>query len=99
MTLIKQGDCEIRVLPFYPETLHCLEEMYDRFTPKASFQGMPPFNARTRRKWIKHLVENGDNYLAWMENRVMGHVVILPDHKMKDAEYLIFVHQAARGAS
>ncbi|MBW2095639.1 MAG: GNAT family N-acetyltransferase [Deltaproteobacteria bacterium] len=77
----------------YPHLLH----MYDLFSPKGKFQGMPPGNGEARRKWIQHLTENGQDFLAWEGSRVVGHGVLLPDFNKFDAEYLIFVVQSDRG--
>ena len=66
-----------------------LLDMYDRFSPKGKFQGMPPCAPESRRQWIRHLSENGKNFLAWKEGRVVGHGVLLPDFNKFDAEYLI----------
>ncbi|QTA83629.1 GNAT domain-containing protein [Desulfonema limicola] len=74
-----------------------LEAMYEAFKPKAMFQGMPPKDKDVAARWIKKLVQNGENILAWQKDKVAGHVVILPDYEKKDAEYLIFVSQSARG--
>jgi len=77
----------------YPHLL----EMYDIFLPKAKFQGMPPYNRETCCNWIQHLTDTGQNFLACREDRVIGHVVVLPDFDKLDAEYLIFVVQSERG--
>ena len=88
--------------PFEVRSCHfedylCLEEMYDSFTPKAMFQGMPPLEKEACRKWIKGLLEAGENFLAWREGRVVGHSVLLPDMRKGDGEYLIFVSRPNRG--
>lgn len=74
-----------------------LAEMYDSFYPKAKFQGMPPLEERVRQKWLEKLLDSGENFLAWQEDKVVGHVVVLPDFNRGDAEYLIFVSQSNRG--
>jgi len=73
-----------------------LVEMYDSFSPKAKYQGMPPLKKETRRKWIEKLLDTGENLLAWREHKVIGHVVVIPDTSAEDGEFLIFVHQADR---
>ena len=73
-----------------------LEDMYDAFSPKAKFQGMPPLKSETRRKWLENLLESGENVLAWREGKVIGHVVVIPDTHLEDGEFLIFVHQDHR---
>jgi RimJ/RimL family protein N-acetyltransferase len=73
-----------------------LLDMYEIFSPKAKYQGMPPGDREGRRKWIQHLTDSGQTFLAWREGTVIGHVVLLPDFDKLDAEYLIFVVQSDR---
>jgi RimJ/RimL family protein N-acetyltransferase len=75
-----------------------LSGMYDAFSPKARFQGMPPYDKDTRENWLKKLIIEGDNILSLQENKVTGHVVLLPDLIKRDAECLIFIIQSHRGA-
>jgi ribosomal protein S18 acetylase RimI-like enzyme len=70
-----------------------LAEMYDFFSPKAKFQGMPPLDGKTRQKWITKLLKDGKNYVALRDGKVIGHAVFFPDLKTRDGEYLIFVLQ------
>ena len=74
-----------------------LIEMYDMFSPKARFQGMPPCDKEVCNNWLKGLISAGENYLAWREEAVIGHGVMLPDFEKSDAEYLVFVNQYNRG--
>lgn len=74
-----------------------LSFMYDFFAPKARFQGMPPDEKIVRENWLKMLIRKGNNLLAWQEEKVVGHAVVLPDLIKRDAEYLIFVLQSHRG--
>lgn len=74
-----------------------LEEMYDAFSPKGKYQGMPPAAPDACRQWLDRLLEGGENFLAWREGRVIGHAVALPDLDRRDAEYLIFVSRHHRG--
>ncbi|MGD9364352.1 MAG: GNAT family N-acetyltransferase [Desulfobacteraceae bacterium] len=97
MTRIDKNGCAFEVKAYAREDYACLERMYDRFTPKAKFQGMPPFSKEVRQPWLRQLIENGHNFLAWSGEEVIGHVVILPDFNKRDAEYLIFVSQGHRG--
>lgn len=85
------------VKDYRPENYPDLVDMYDAFSPKARFQGMPPGEKNLRDKWIKGLVEGGENILAWRKGEVIGHVVLIPDFSKGDAEYLIFVNQFNRG--
>jgi len=85
------------VRAYTPGDFPHLAEMYDLFKPKVKFQGVPPLEKKACRKWIKGLIEAGENFLAWRGDRVVGHVVVLPDLDKGDAEYLIFVDQYNRG--
>ena len=97
MNCAEKGECSFEVRGYRREDRSHLEKMYDAFFPKAKYQGMPPREDETRRKWITGLIDGGDSFLAWREGRVIGHVVLLPDFNKGDAEYLIFVDQHNRG--
>jgi len=70
--------------------------MYDGFSPKGKFQGVPPVEPNACRDWIGSLVREGENFLAHREGRVIGHVVVIPDLERREGEYLIFVSQSQR---
>jgi GNAT superfamily N-acetyltransferase len=85
------------VKKYSPEDFAWLETMYASFYPKGKFQGMPPLKDETGRRWIKGLLENGENFLAWQHGQTVGHAAVLPDFTKADAEYLIFVSHPCRG--
>ena len=87
--------CKVKI--YRPKHYDGLVKMYDAFRPKGMFQGMPPRDRTTRIQWVDNLVVSGENVLAWLEDRVIGHVAIIPDPCKVDAEYLIFVNQDYRG--
>jgi RimJ/RimL family protein N-acetyltransferase len=97
MLQIDKGGHPFEVRPFETGGYPYLEEMYDGFSPKGAFQGMPPFDKEACVNWIAQLIKNAENFLAWREGRVIGHVALIPDFKKGDAEYLIFVNQSNRG--
>lgn len=70
--------------------------MYERFSPKAITQGLPPIDAAARYEWISKLLETGENFLAWKEGDVVGHSSLIVDRNKGDGEYLIFVEQSCR---
>jgi ribosomal protein S18 acetylase RimI-like enzyme len=96
MTYIDKKGSLFEVRAYGAADYSFLVEMYDAFSPKAKFQGMPPLKDETRRKWIEKLLDSGENLLAWREDRVIGHVVVIPDTRTEDGEFLIFVHQDDR---
>ena len=70
--------------------------MYDGFSPKGRFQGVPPEEPNACREWIGNLARCGRGFLALRGDRVIGHLVIIPDPAGIEAEYLIFVDQKER---
>jgi RimJ/RimL family protein N-acetyltransferase len=78
------------------EDREAIEEMYHRFTPKAMTQGLPPANDQARNQWIQILLDNGENFLAWREGKLMGHASIIVDKAGGAGEYLIFMDQSCR---
>lgn len=74
-----------------------LKGMYDGFSPKGRYQGLPPVDKAVSDIWIEKLIKFGRNHLAWREGSIIGHVAVLPDARHADAECLIFVDQFNRG--
>jgi GNAT superfamily N-acetyltransferase len=96
LNLDKKGD------PFWVQTggetdIVSLVEMYSGFRPKGAFQGVPPPDAIACSNWVRNLFTSGINLLATREDHMVGHAALLPDFKLSDAEYLVFVHQRHRG--
>ena len=73
-----------------------LLEMYRTFSPKPASQGLPPEDPETCQAWVKTLLRTGLNVLAWRDDRVIGHAVLIPDVKGKSGEFTIFVDQDYR---
>ncbi|MBI4961934.1 MAG: GNAT family N-acetyltransferase [Desulfomonile tiedjei] len=78
------------------ENLPELTAMYDAFSPKAISQGLPPSSEEQRRKWVKKLIEGGENFIAWKEGKAVGHCALILDRQREDGEYIIFVDQPYR---
>ena len=97
MQCVDKNGHRFDVVKFAGDQYPSLEAMYRSFHPKGKFQGIPPMDDETSRRWVMGLLERGENYLARQDDRTVGHVVILPDHGKKDAEYLIFVSHPYRG--
>ncbi len=70
-----------------------LKEMYQGFEPKEATQGLPPRSDCSREWWLKSLLRGGTNLLAIMEEKVVGHAVLLEIEPCRRCEYLVFVHQ------
>jgi len=91
----KQGK-PFEVIKYSSKDCASLESMYVNFYPKGICQGMPPLKDDAIRRWIRGLLENGENLLARQDGKTVGHLVVLPDFKKGDAEYLIFVSHPNR---
>ena len=75
-----------------------LVAMYADFDPADRAQGVPPVHEPQLHDWLDRLlVADRVNVLAWHDDRVVGHAVLVPDD---DGAYelAIFVHQAYQGA-
>lgn len=96
MTHIDKKGQPFEVRSYRNEENSRLEEMYEHFTPKAKFQGLPPSEKEACRKWILKLIGSGENFLAWREGEVIGHGVLIPDLGARNGEYTIFVNQFNR---
>ncbi|MEW5908417.1 MAG: GNAT family N-acetyltransferase [Thermodesulfobacteriota bacterium] len=93
----KKGGCfEIKL--FSTEAYPPLRRMYEDFSPKGRYQGMPPVDPNCLEAWLQGLIRKGINLIAWQDNRAVGHAALLPDFIKKDAEYVIFVLQSCRGS-
>jgi RimJ/RimL family protein N-acetyltransferase len=73
-----------------------LLEMYRLFSPKPASQGLPPPDPQGCTTWLRSLFETAKNFLAWKEEKVIGHAALIPDAQRRDAEFLIFVDQPFR---
>ena len=91
----KKGN-PFKVTDCFEKDFHGLTEMYAHFSPKPASQGIPPAGTEACRRWVKGLLEEGENFLALRGDRVIGHVALLPDPEKKTSEFLIFVDRSAR---
>jgi RimJ/RimL family protein N-acetyltransferase len=70
-----------------------LAEMYRGFEPKEWSQGLPPRLEQKREEWLRYMVAEGINLLAFMEGKLVGHAALFEIKRGRDYEYLLFVHQ------
>lgn len=90
-------DAEDRTIDLhnYGESPHddeheALVEMYTEFDPSDRAQGIPPIGEHRIREWLDIVLE-GINVLAWHDDRIVGHAILVPDGDRW--ELAIFVHQ------
>jgi len=70
-----------------------LDQMYERFEPKECAQGLPMRLEEQRQQWLQSLLREKLNLVALVQDRVVGHAVLLDMEPGKTCEYLVFVHQ------
>jgi GNAT superfamily N-acetyltransferase len=74
-----------------PGDFSAILEMYDTFMPEAVAQGLPPTDKDIRHRWLRTLLDIGENYASIRQGRVTGHAALLPNAAGTDGEYLVFV--------
>jgi len=94
--LDKQGEA-FEVKKCCGEDADRLAEMYETFTPKGRFQGLPPATTGACAGWLRHILDTGENFSASRDHLIIGHAALMPDFGIRDGEYLVFVHQQHRG--
>lgn len=82
----------------YDDDFEAVVEMYVVFEPSDRAQGIPPAGEKNIRTWLENiLIEEAVNVIAWHDNRVVGHAVLVPDPQGA-YELAIFVLNAYQGA-
>lgn len=87
---------EIRFRPYEPSDRDALVGMYESFDPSQRAQGIPPTRTGAIESWLDSVLD-GPSALAWHGDRVVGHVMFVPDGD-EGHELAIFVHQSYQGA-
>lgn len=75
----------------YDGEIDALVGMYADFDPTQRAQGTPPVGEAVVRDWLEDVL-TGPSVLAWHDDRVVGHVMFVPDGEGRH-ELAIFVHQ------
>lgn len=74
----------------FDDDYEALVEMYLDFDPADRAQGIPPIEEHRIKSWLDTVLE-GINVLAWHQDRVVGHAILVPDDDRW--ELAIFVDQ------
>ncbi|WP_254766759.1 GNAT family N-acetyltransferase [Salinilacihabitans rarus] len=94
--LVDDEGVTVRVRPYRPSDRDRLFEMYEDFDPNHRAQGIPPLTATRRENWLDRLLEEGTNFVAEREGRIVGHSLYVPSSR-PEPELAVFVHQAFHG--
>ncbi len=92
MSTLIASQVEVRKVEEHDRPL--LQQMYDTYTPLGAELGLPPRDAARRRAWLDHILQNGINLVAFADDRVVGHVALMPADRQ--AEMALFVQQDFR---
>jgi ribosomal protein S18 acetylase RimI-like enzyme len=82
----------ITIMPYAERYFASLTDMYDRYSPLGSVQGLPPIDREKRHQWAQGIISNGTNLIALHEDAVIGHASLF-SMPVNWAEYFIFIHQ------
>lgn len=69
-----------------------LIEMYLNYDPEFRCLGLPPINPEAIKSWIDYLGENGFAIIAEKDEKIVGHLVIVPKEN-NEVDLTIFIHQ------
>lgn len=85
-----------QILPIEDADLEPTAAMYRTFDPQHRSLSLPPESEPAISEWLARLHDRGRNFVAWRDDRVVGHAGFTPT----DAdvpEFLVFVHQDFHG--
>ena len=74
-----------------------LEEMYLDFSPKRAAQGLPPETEYALQRWLKHIMKSGQHLLVIVNEKLRGHLMLIPMEDNEGTELAVFLHQSIRG--
>ncbi len=81
----------ILVTRYVPEERENLIRMYEDFDVERRCCGLPPVGRRAIESWIDYLESRGYSFIGKLEDRIIGHITVVPEND--SAEFAIFVHQ------
>ncbi|MDQ7783422.1 MAG: GNAT family N-acetyltransferase, partial [Desulfomonilaceae bacterium] len=89
---MKCFDKEGRPFEVEEQRLDCLSDlmqMYEKFSPRAISQGLPPARDVDLNRWVRGLLDSGWNFVCRQDGLVVGHAAVLPDLDKSDGEYVV----------
>jgi len=95
LSFADEEDRSIRI-EAYDGTPEPLVRMYEQFDRESQSQGVPPRTRSQIDEWVRHLLSEGLNIVAYHDERPVGHAVLLPYDDT--SELAIFVHPAYQSA-
>lgn len=96
LTAVDDADRTITYRAYRSADRDGVVEMYAEFPPEQRAQGVPPLTEPGVRDWLEDVMD-GPNVIAIHGDRVVGHVMFVPDDTDRH-EFAIFVDPAYQGA-
>ncbi|MEX2570788.1 MAG: GNAT family N-acetyltransferase [Gemmatimonadota bacterium] len=85
------------VREYTPALAQDLQRFYEDFQPKRAAQGLPPDDPERIRIWLKAVLASGLHLLAFRDQELIGHCMVMPTKSPEVGEYAVFVNHAERG--
>jgi ribosomal protein S18 acetylase RimI-like enzyme len=85
----KEGE-QVRITPYLPTHHDSLVDMYFDYPREHRSQGLPPAQEQELEGWLTRLIDNGRNFVATIDERVVGHAAYSPVGASA-ADYVIFI--------
>lgn len=73
-----------------------LQRFYDEFEPKRAAQGLPPKGPERVARWLDAVLPNGIHLVAWRDDELIGHALLVPSGRPDTLEYAVFLRQDVR---
>src|SRR2546430_16649655 len=73
-----------------------LEAMYEGFQPKRAAQSLPPSQESRLRAWLDRTLAVGHHLVVFVQNQLVGHIMLIPMKQSGSVELANFLHQSVR---
>ncbi|MEX2583361.1 MAG: GNAT family N-acetyltransferase [Gemmatimonadota bacterium] len=94
----KDGDgVPFAVRPYQPRFRAALQQFYEAFEPKRAAQGLPPAGVAQISRWLGSTLGHGLHLLAFREEELIAHALVMPTERPGIGEYAVFLRQDLRG--
>lgn len=86
-----------QIRPYTDADRPALDAFYVGFEPKRRAQGLPPEGADRIRRWLEPVLAHGIHLLAWRDELLIGHSLLVPMPDPAAVEYAVFLRADERG--
>lgn len=97
VTLRDKIGTEYVVRVMEPSDREALLRFYEQFEPKRRAQGLPPSGIDRITSWLDSILTAGFHLLAFRDDELVGHALVMPTGREGVGEYAIFLREDIRG--